>query len=255
MVTGASSGIGFAIARELALRGYNLYMVSRSEKNISWAAERLRAETSVEIEAVATDLSASGSAQRLYERVCGEGRKIEILVNNAGMFIFRDVLECDAERIEQIMTLNMSTVAMLSRLFAADMAKCGGGHILNLSSYSVYMPLPGLAVYAATKSFVKTFSIAFDKEVRDRGVTVTAVAPAGVATDLYGLSHRMQRLGLKLGFLITPDNVARRSVSAMFRGRRYVVPDWWNRLWIPVLQNLGPATTRFIRRKTMKFQK
>ncbi|MFQ7502116.1 MAG: SDR family NAD(P)-dependent oxidoreductase [Alistipes finegoldii] len=96
------------------------------------------------------------------------------------------------------------------------------------------MPFPGLALYSASKAYMRSFSVAFAKEVRDRGIRVTAVCPAGVATDLYGLTPRWQRIGKRLGVLITPDNCARRGLRALWRGRRCIVPDWWNRAWIPL---------------------
>ena len=89
-----------------------------------------------------------------------------------------------------------------------------------MSSYSLWMPFPGLALYSASKAYMRSFSVAFAKEVRDRGIRVTAVCPAGVATDLYGLTPRWQRIGKRLGVLITPDNCARRGLLALWRGRR-----------------------------------
>ena len=106
-----------------------------------------------------------------------------------------------------------------------------------MSSYSQWMPFPGLALYAASKAYLRTFSVAFAKEVREQGIRVTAVSPAGVATDLYGLTPYWQRIGLRLGVLISADRCARKGLRALWRGRRSIVPDWWNRAWIPLLQD------------------
>ena len=124
-----------------------------------------------------------------------------------------------------------------------------------MSSYSLWMPFPGLALYSASKAYMRSFSVAFAKEVRERGIRVTAVCPAGVATDLYGLTPRWQRIGRKLGVLITPDSCARRGLRALWRGRRCIVPDWWNRVWIPFCKVLPMWALRPVRRLTMKFQK
>ena len=124
-----------------------------------------------------------------------------------------------------------------------------------MSSYSIWMPYPGLSLYSASKAYLKSFSVAFSKEVSSRGVKVTAVCPAGIATDLYGLSPELQRFGLKIGVLMSPDSCARRGLKAMFKGRRCVVPDWWFRLFIPICQCLGGAPMRWLRNYTMKFQK
>lgn len=128
------------------------------------------------------------------------------------------------------------------------------GHILNMSSYSLWMPFPGLALYSASKAYMRSFSVAFAKEVRERGIRVTALCPAGVATDLYGLTPYWQRIGRKLGVLITPDSCARRGLKALWKGRRCIVPDWWNRAWIPFCKVLPMWVLRPVRRFTMKFQ-
>ena len=138
----------------------------------------------------------------------------------------------------------------------ADMVRRGcRGHILNMSSYSLWMPFPGLSLYSASKAYLRAFSVAFAKEVREHGIRVTAVCPAGVATDLYGLTPRWQRIGLRLGVLISADSCARRGLRALWRGRRTIVPDWWNRIWIPLCKLLPMWVIRPLRRYTMQFQK
>ena len=117
------------------------------------------------------------------------------------------------------------------------------------------MPFPGLTLYSASKAYLKCFSVAFAKEVREAGIRVTAVCPAGVATNLYGLTPRWQRIGLRLGVLISADHCARRGLWALWHGRRCSVPDWWNRLWIPLCKLLPMCVIRPIRNFTMKFQK
>ena len=209
-----------------------------------------------EVRVIPTDLARVGAAQELYDRIAAEGIGIDVVINNAGIFSFCDILTTPAERIERIVLLHDLTVSQLCRLYAADMVRRGvRGHILNMSSYSLWMPFPGLALYSASKAYMRSFSVAFAKEVRDRGIRVTAVCPAGVATDLYGLTPRWQRIGKRLGVLITPDSCARRGLRALWRGRRCIVPDWWNRAWIPLCKVLPMWVLRPIRRFTMKFQK
>lgn len=209
-----------------------------------------------EVRVIPTDLARVGAAQELYDRIAAEGIGIDVVINNAGIFSFCDILTTPAERIERIVLLHDLTVSQLCRLYAADMVRRGvRGHILNMSSYSLWMPFPGLALYSASKAYMRSFSVAFAKEVREHGIRVTAVCPAGVATDLYGLTPRWQRIGKRLGVLITPDNCARRGLRALWRGRRCIVPDWWNRAWIPLCKVLPMWVLRPIRRFTMKFQK
>ena len=209
-----------------------------------------------DVRVIAIDLARVGAAQELYDRMATEGIGVDVVINNAGIFSFCDILATPAERIERIILLHDLTVTQLCRLFAADMVRRGvRGHILNMSSYSLWMPFPGLALYSASKAYMRSFSVAFAKEVRERGIRVTAVCPAGVATDLYGLTPYWQRIGCKLGVLITPDSCARRGLKALWRGRRCIVPDWWNRAWIPFCKVLPMWVLRPVRRFTMKFQK
>ena len=215
-----------------------------------------RTSAACEVRIMAMDLARPEAAQELYDRTTAAGIGIDVLVNNAGIFSFCDILATPAERIERIILLHDLTVTQLCRLYAADMVRRGvRGHILNMSSYSLWMPFPGLALYSASKAYMRSFSVAFAKEVRERGIRVTAVCPAGVATDLYGLTPYWQRVGKKLRVLITPDSCARRGLRALWRGRRCIVPDWWNRAWIPFCKLLPMWALRPIRRFTMRFQK
>lgn len=281
LVTGAGSGIGRCYALRLAALGYRLVIVGNNAAPLEAVAEEIRtaakaadrlpaagaaqqettrtyAKTSAacEVRILAMDLARPEAAQELYDRTTAEGIGIDVLVNNAGIFSFCDILATPAERIERIILLHDLTVTQLCRLYAADMVRRGvRGHILNMSSYSLWMPFPGLALYSASKAYMRSFSVAFAKEVRERGIRVTAVCPAGVATDLYGLTPYWQGIGKKLRVLITPDSCARRGLRALWRGRRCIVPDWWNRAWIPFCKLLPMWVLRPLRGFTMRFQK
>lgn len=255
LVTGASSGIGQCYAEQLASRGYNLVIVSRDKEQLNSVADKIREKEGVKVCVVVKDLSTTTAAEELYEWIKSEGYIIDVLINNAGMFSFCDILNTPIERIKQAITLHDITNTILCKLFATDMAQRGGGHILNMSSYSIWMPWPGLSLYSASKAYLKSFSVAFAKEVRDKKVYVTAVCPAGIATDLYGLSKKWQKIGLNIHALSTPKFCARRGLNSMFKHRRTVVPDWWMRLLIPLLENLPMFILRWIRNFTNKWQK
>lgn len=129
-----------------------------------------------EVRIVEIDLARIEAAAELWEAVRREGAAIDVLVNNAGIFSFRDILQTPAERIERIILLHDLTNTQLCRMAAADMVRRGcRGHILNMSSYSLWMPFPGLALYSASKAYLRSFSVAFAKEVREHGIRVTAV--------------------------------------------------------------------------------
>ena len=307
LVTGAGSGIGRCFALRLAQLGYRLVLVGNDLRKLESVQAELRALDAAEVRVISCDLARAEAARELYERVRAAGIDVDVLINNAGIFSFRDILRTQAERIERVIMLHCLTATQLCRLFARDMAarngfaanpeaepravtdmatpatqtgECSGTqsapatptgerpgtqhdprhakrrfHILNMASYSLWMPFPGLTLYSASKAYLKCFSVAFAKEVREAGIRVTAVCPAGVATDLYGLTPRWQRIGLRLGVLISADHCARRGLWALWHGRRCSVPDWWNRLWIPLCKLLPMCVIRPIRNFTMKFQK
>lgn len=256
LVTGAASGIGSCYARRLATLGYNLVVVDLRAEELHALSQAIEREAGVKVHPIVLDLARLEAAGELYALVAEDGIEVDVLINNAGIFSFCDVLSTDEERIERILLLHDMTATKLCRRYAARMIERGiRGHILNMSSYSLWMPFPGLAIYSASKAYLKAFSVAFAKEVRDRGIRITAICPAGVATDLYGLPPKLQRLGVRIGGLITADRCARRGLNAMWRGVRCSVPDWWNRLWIPLLVSLPMWVLRPLRNYTMKFQK
>lgn len=256
LVTGASEGIGRCYAERLAALGYNLVIVSLHEEDIERAAAEIRAaHDGIAVRAVAMDLARERAAFELYDLVKSEGYDIDVLINNAGIFSFLDIFKTPVERISRIILLHDLTLTQNCRLFGADMAARGGGHILNMSSFSIWMPFPGLSLYSASKAYVKSFSVAFSKEVRENNIKCTAVCPAGIATDLYGLPHNWQRFGLKIGVLMSADRCAKKALRAMWRGRRKCVPDWWNKAFIPFCLIIPYCLMKHIRSWTERFQK
>ena len=194
LVTGASKGIGRCYALRLADLGYNVVMVASTEDELTATADEVRAShPEVWVKHLTKDLATPTAAEEMFAWTESEGIKVDVLINNAGIFSFCDILNTPIERIERIILLHDMTATKMCRIYAEDMAKRGGGYILNMSSYSIWMPYPGLSLYSASKAYLKSFSVAFSKEVREKGIYVTAICPAGIATDLYGLSPDLQR--------------------------------------------------------------
>lgn len=254
LVTGSTLGIGRQYAERLAELGYNLVMVDILEE-VATEAQIIAEKHKVECRYVVKDLATATAARELYDWSVSEGYTFDVVINNAGMFSFCDILNTPVERLERIILLHDLTVTTLCRLYGQDMVKRGKGRLLNMSSYSIWMPFPGLASYSASKAYVKSFTQAFAKELRKTGVTVTALCPAGIATDLYGLSKDLQKFGVKWGILMSPKSCARRGINAMFKGKSIVVPDWWFRLFIPICRYLPGFLVRPLRNFTMKWQK
>lgn len=151
LVTGAGSGIGRCMARRLAELGYRLILAGLDPAKLEAAAEELHEQYGLAVEVIPIDLARPEAAHELFERVQALGREVDVLVNNAGAFSFRDILQTPVERIERILCLHALTTTLTCRLFGTEMARRGcGGHILNMASYSLWMPWPGLALYSAS---------------------------------------------------------------------------------------------------------
>lgn len=280
LVTGASSGIGVYYAKELAKRGYSVILVSNQEKEIKQAAREIAAETGhTDLTPLADTFAASGEALRfaggelpqagrwvmgLYqdlarvdaaETLFGFYPHVEVLINNAGMFIFRDTADCSTGKIEAILNLHVLTVTKLCRLYGQRMKERRKGYILNMSSISAHAPFPGISLYTATKSYILTFSKAMRYEMSEFGVKIMVVAPGAVATDLYNLPPNLQKLGMRLGIIYNPQKLAKKALNRLFKGRRIFIPGKINRLFAPVFALLPGCAILWIRKKTRHFMK
>ena len=259
LVTGASSGIGLAMSRDLARRGYQLLLVSNEEERLAGTALEIQAEYKVRAIPLFMDLAQSDAAQKLFDYCEKNGIKIEILVNNAGIFFFKDIVVTGMERIETVIKLHVLTPVMLSRLFAGQMLRenpqqnpreC---YILNMASIAAQMMMPGIALYSATKSFLRCFSRAMRCEVFDKGVSITTICPGAVATGLYGLAPRYMKLGIRLGIILTPERLARLALKKMFQKKAEFIPGGpVNRLFIFLVNALPEWFVRWLKRKIDK---
>ena len=254
LVTGSALGIGRQYAEQLAAKGYNLYLVDILD-DIVREAEIIEHAHRVKCVAKVLDLATIDAAEKLHAETVAKGYTFDVVINNAGMFSHCDILTTPTERIERLIVLHDLTLTMMCRLYGEDMRQRGYGRILNMSSYSIWMPFPGLALYSASKAYTKSFSVAFAKEMRYKNVWVTAVCPAGIATDLYGLNKEWQGIGLKLHALSTPSFCARRGLNSLWRKRMCIVPDWWCKAFIPICGMLPHFAMNWLRNFTMKWQK
>ena len=250
LVTGASSGIGLALSRELAKRGYPLIIVSNEEK-ITAAAADIQREFNVTAIPLCLDLARNDSAQTLFNYCEENNIQIGILINNAGIFFFRDVNKTQVSLIEKIISLHILTPTLLIRLFADRMieenSQC---HILNIASIAASMMMPGITLYSATKSYLRCFSRAMRNEVFDKNISITTVSPGAVATGLYGLAPRYMRLGLFLGIIMTPEKLAAKAINQMFRKKTEYIPGGLiNRLFILIVKSIPQPLVRHIKKK------
>ena len=232
LVTGASSGIGYAFAAQLAARGYGVVLVSNREEENRAAAERIAREYGVATLPLYQDLAQPDAAERLHAETSRRGLKVSVLVSNAGILLFGLLADTPPERLRTIVALHCMTPALLCRLYGDDMRRRGGGRILVVSSSTAWMPWPTIAAYSATKAFLHSFARSLDIELRDQGVNVTTLYPGAVDTPLYSLSERRRQLLVRCGVMLPPDRVARKGLRALFRGRRRCIPGLFTKLCV-----------------------
>lgn len=220
--------MGLEYARQLAASGHDLVIVSNEEERLGEVAQSLRSQYSVNVLPHYQDLAVPDAADSLYAFCKESGVQVDILINNAGMFFFKELTRENEGRMEAMMNLHMTTPAKLSVLFGADMKARGQGRILIMSSMAALIPAPGITVYSATKAFLKSFGHSLYFEMKPYGVSVTTVCPAAVATPLYKLKPSLMDLGVRLGAIMTPQRLVKRVLRGMFRGRRQMRPGFMN---------------------------
>lgn len=227
MVTGASSGIGAEMARELARRGLGLTLVARREDRLRELAAELRG---VRVEVIAADVADDGGRKQLFASVAERGLEVEVLVNNAGFSTAGRFWENDPEREVGLVRTNVEAVVALCREFLPGMVERGRGAVLNVASTASFQPLPMQANYSASKAFVLNFTDALHAELNGTGVTATSLCPGPVKTEFVEVAGLQQAESEMPGFLWdTPEHVAKAAISGMEKGRRIVIPGVLNR--------------------------
>lgn len=226
LITGASSGIGEALARCFARDGHRLVLVARGEDRLRALAATLHAEHGTRVDVLPADLAAPGAAAALASALRRKRRHIDVLVNNAGVTEQGAFSAISAERHQRVIDLNVSApTAMLAAFLPAMLAR-GQGRILNVASIAAFEPVPGLATYAATKAFVLSLTESLAEELRGSGVSVTALCPGITATPMLGgaVARNGKLAGLP-GFLIGDvAEVAAAGYRACLDGEVIAVP-------------------------------
>ena len=224
LVTGASSGIGRELARQLAERGHGVTVVARRADRLEELAEELRAKHDIRVEVIPTDLTDQAATDRLIDEIAARGLKVEILVNNAGFGIYTPFAATDLEQEYAQLALLIGAVVQLTGRVLPGMLGRGRGTIINLSSTAGFQPLPGNTDYAACKAFVLMHSEGLHDELRPHGITVTAVCPGPVRTEFQEVSAPLFAERLPGFAWIGPERVARDALRAAERGKRNVIP-------------------------------
>ncbi len=256
LVTGASSGIGVQIARELAKRGHGLTLVARREHRLRELADEFATAYRVRVEVIAGDLTDAESRRTLPDQVDRRGLSVDVLVNNAGFTTMGPVHAADREAELSMVRTNVEAVVDLCTLFTPQMVERHAGAILNTASTAAFQPLPGQAVYGASKAFVLSYGRALGAELSGTGVTVTTLCPGPVETgfaEAAGMSDEEAGASLPKFMWVPAAQVARAAVDGLAAGHPVVIPGAANRVgaaaghliptsWIlPVLARRHPA--------------
>ena len=270
LVTGASSGIGLQYATQLA-RDYHsdLLLVSNQQKELDQVAKDLADRYGVKTVAHFADLSLVDAAEQLHDWCVSNHYVVDVLINNAGVFFFNKYCETPLRRIDLMLQLHVNTVAKLTRLFAEDMCRreltleeaatriCGHkrmrGYILNMSSMSAWMAMPGIQTYNATKAFIYNFSKSLWYELRPQNVGITVMAPGAVDTELFGLAPNLRKLAVALTVSIPPEKLVKRALKKLFRNKKADTPGFINWLSTPLLKHTPDWILFLAQKKLAKF--
>lgn len=196
LITGASAGIGMEFARQLAGRATALVLVARREDRLMQLRDELtKRDANLAIVVRATDLSQAGEIQSLIDWLNEQQIAIDFLINNAGLGDYGSFATSDQNRVREIVAVNMAAVTQLTHALLPQMIERRRGGILNVSSSAGFLPIPGMALYAATKAYVTSFTEALRLELRDSGVHATALCPGPVATEFNIVARRPSTKG------------------------------------------------------------
>lgn len=252
LVTGASAGIGAALAREFASHGHDLILVARSVDRLQAIADELAGAHAVTTTVLAADLGAPNAAEYLQHDVAKRGLVVDILVNNAGLLHEGPFWQTGLAAHQQLLQLNIGVLTALSHLFLPAMIERRQGRILNLASTSAFQPIPQLATYAASKAYVLSFSEALNIELKGSGVKVTALCPGFTETDMIAKAGG-KSMNVPLVRNLTAEQVAREGYAACIAGKPLYINGASNRAMIAFGQHqprwLQRLVTEMIARK------
>ena len=225
LITGASSGIGAAIARELAGRGVNLVLSARRRPQLEDVAATCGG---VATEVIVADLGQPDAAAALWSTATRT--PVDILINNAGFGYFRPFATVDWARDAELVQLNITSLVQLSKLFVEHRQGRGRAYLVNIASIGAYQSVPNMAVYSASKAFVRNFTEGLCDELRGSELSATCICPGGTKTAFHDMAGAGNYGWLANISMMTAEQVARISVRAMLRGKRTVIPGFMNKL-------------------------
>lgn len=239
LVTGASSGIGYELAKLLAEDNYNLVAVGRDSNSLQALASELEQDYGIRVISIVKDLFERQSPFELYDEVKAQGIEIDVLINDAGQGAYGEFVDTDINRELDIIQLNIGAYVILAKCFLKDMVRRGRGKILNVGSIAGEAPGPFHSVYHGTKAFVNSWSEAIRNEVKDKGVTVTVLLPGATETDFFNKADMENSKIVQEGKLSNAKTVAKDGYEALMAGDDKIVSGLKNKAQV-LMANMMP---------------
>jgi short-subunit dehydrogenase len=236
IITGASSGIGKALAFEFAGGGFNVVLTARNGSALIEIAAQCSGKYGIETDVVPADLGRSDSVDNLIATLAAKPRRYEVLVNNAGFGIYGDFVSTDIEQNVELLNVQLTAALRLTKTVLPSMIARRSGRILNVASVYSYSPVPLQSVYSACKAFLLSFSSSLQNEVKAAGVTITVFCPGATQTEFRsraGIGEKRKHSGM------TAEAAARIAYVETLRGTHIVVPGFLNRVFV-ILARLLP---------------
>jgi len=230
LVTGASGGIGAELARIIAADRYDLILVARTVASMQALANELMAKHGINVTVLNADLTQPNASAELHRRVTAAGLQVDVLVNNAGVGFFDFFYQQDITRIHATNALSITALTELTRMFLPDMVARKRGGVFNVASTAAYVPEPTMAVYAASKAYVLSFTIALSEELKGTGVVATVLCPGPTKSDFFKSADMGNNPLVSSSMMMDADVVARTGWSGFKQGQRVVIPGFRNRL-------------------------
>jgi hypothetical protein len=224
LVTGAASGIGLEMAHLLALRGYNLIIIDINEAALQKVKLDFETNYNSKFVTLYKDLSQQNAAKEIFDFCENLNLNVEVLINNAGIFFFKEVPQTDTKKATDLINIHILNSSMLTVYFSQKMKAKKRGYILFVSSISAYKDFPGIAFYASSKSYLKSFARSLRTELKYYNIHVTCVLPGATATNLYNTTDINVELGKKLGIFMDAKKVAAAGIDALFKNKASVIP-------------------------------
>jgi short-subunit dehydrogenase len=223
LITGSSNGIGYEMAKVHAEKGDNLVLVARCKSKLDELKKELEEKYKIKIYTIGKDLSVPGAALEVFDELKRQNISVDYLINNAGFGDFGLFAECDWHKQEQMINLNITTLAHLTWLLLPDMINRKSGKILNVASTASFQPGPTMSVYFASKAFVLSFSEAINNEVKEHGITVTALCPGGTHSGFQAAASSQEGKHFEGKNFATSGEVAEFGYRAMMKGKAVAI--------------------------------